>query len=399
MTDQRIVLARLPRLLIGSGVSTICVALSALGFAVAAHGASLTTLHSFTGSDGGFPAAPVVLDKQGNLYGTTELGGSGNYGTIFELDTSHNEITLYNFCTQTNCTDGASPAAGLLRYGNGKLFGTTFAGGSDTDCGSGNGCGTAFELATNGALTTLHSFTGSDGTFTYAKLLKGKMGALYGTTFEGAAGYGTAFRLSKTGTETVLYTFTGGADGAYPSAGLVEDSAGNLYGMTREGGAAGAGAVFEINTAGTETVLYSFTGGSDGAKPFGGLIRDKFGNFYGTTQQGGTSNLGTVFEVSPTGAETVLHSFAGGSDGSTPYTPLVAKGRNLYGTTYVGGTANDGTVFEISSKGIETVLHSFSGSDGASPDAGLILDSSGDLYGTTFSGGTSGLGTVFELTP
>jgi uncharacterized repeat protein (TIGR03803 family) len=225
------------------------------------------------------------------------------------------------------------------------------------------------------------------------------MGALYGTTFEGAAGYGTAFRLSKTGTETVLYTFTGGADGAYPSAGLVEDSAGNLYGMTREGGAAGAGAVFEINTAGTETVLYSFTGGSDGAKPFGGLIRDKFGNFYGTTQQGGTSNLGTVFEVSPTGAETVLHSFAGGSDGSTPYTPLVAKGRNLYGTTYVGGTANDGTVFEISSKGIETVLHSFSGSDGASPDAGLILDSSGDLYGTTFSGGTSGLGTVFELTP
>jgi uncharacterized repeat protein (TIGR03803 family) len=158
--------------------------------------------------------------------------------------------------------------------------------------------------------------------------------------------------------------------------------------------------VFEIPAGGSETVLYSFQGGTDGVKPSGGLIRDASGNFYGTTEQGGASGMGTVFGVTPDGTETVLHSFAGGSDGASPRAGVVRKGGKLYGTTYKGGASNDGTVFEITLKGsAETVLYAFTGSDGQNPDCALVLDTSGNLYGTTFGGGASNYGTVFKLTP
>jgi len=377
-----------------------CLTLALVASVADAHAATLTTLHPFSGGDGAYPAAGVIRDAQGDLYGTTELGGAGNYGTAFKLDAGGNESTLYNFCSEANCTDGASPSATLVRDGKGDLYGTTYAGGSDTNCGSGNGCGTVFEFAPDGTLTTLHSFDGTDGTFTYARLAKNGS-SLYGTVFEGAAGYGAVFALTRKGVETELYEFQGGADGAYPKAGVIRDNQGNLYGETYGGGSGGAsGTVFEILAGGSEKVLYSFQGGADGVKPSGGLVRDANGNLYGTTEQGGASGMGTVFMVTPGGTETLLHSFSGGSDGASPRAGVLLRGRKLYGTTYEGGASNEGTVFEIALKNsTETVLYQFSGSDGKEPDCALVTDTSGNLYGTTFRGGASNDGTVFKLIP
>jgi uncharacterized repeat protein (TIGR03803 family) len=231
-------------------------------------------------------------------------------------------------------------------------------------------------------------------------------------------------------TETVLYSFTGGNDGANPLAGLIMDSKGNLYGTTYYAGASGScpdgygcGTVFELtrpSAAGetwTETTLYSFTGGNDSGNPvYGSLIADQRGNLYGTTRFGGASGRGTVFELTPppvvggTWTETVLHSFAGLSDGSQPYAGLIADGNgNLYGTTIGGGQTNWGTVFELTPPAVpggiwtEAVLHYFAGdNDAIEPQAGLIIDSKGNLYGTAFFailGGKWTDGRVFELTP
>ena len=252
----------------------------------------------------------------------------------------------------------------------------------------------------------LYSFTGSDGSEPFAGLIADSSGNLYGTTQSGGAsgGHGVVFKLSPSGTETVLHTFTGGSDGGIPRAGLIADTGGNLYGTTAGGGASNAGTVFKLSPSGTETVLYSFTG-SDGSGPFAGLIADSSGNLYGTTQSGGASGgHGVVFKLSPGGTETVLYSFTGGSDGGTPRAGLIADSSgNLYGTTQFGGPGcggvGCGVVFKLSPSGTETVLYSFTGSDGSGPFPGLIADSSGNLYGTTLSGGASGgHGVVFKLT-
>ena len=204
-------------------------------------------------------------------------------------------------------------------------------------------------------------------------------------------------------TEKVLHNFTGTPDGALPYAGLVLDAKGNMYGTTSQGGKNGVGAVYKITPSLKETVLYSFGGPpDDGAYPWGGVILDAKGNMYGTTSQGGTYNDGTVFMVTPSGKETVLHSFSGG-DGATPYAGLVADQKGImYGTAFAGGAYNGGVVFKITSSGKETVTHSFLGylyGDGANPYAGVILDAGGNVYGTTFYGGSPQNGVVFRVTP
>jgi uncharacterized repeat protein (TIGR03803 family) len=231
--------------------------------------------------------------------------------------------------------------------------------------------------------------------------------------------------LSQAQTETVLNTFTGGADGGNPAAGVIRDTAGNLYGTTYSGGASGVGVVFKLDTSSKETVLYTFTGGADGANPGAGVIRDSAGNLYGTTQFGGVPGgtgacgfpgCGVVFKVASAGKETALYSFTGGADGSLPYSGLLRdKAGNLYGTTYAGGLASSaceygtcGVVFKLTPPSVaggawtETVLYSFTGgADGGDPMAGLISDSVGNLYGTTQFGGVGypGFGVVFKLTP
>jgi uncharacterized repeat protein (TIGR03803 family) len=232
----------------------------------------------------------------------------------------------------------------------------------------------------------LHQFTPpAKGATPFAGVIGDSSGNLYGTTESGGqANKGVVYKLDHTGHETVLYSFTGLSDGCYPYGGVIRDSAGNLYGTTAQCGN-GEGLVFKIDTTGHETVLYTFTGGLDGGSPWAGVISDSSGNLYGTTFYGGSADAGVVFRVDTGGHETVLYNFTGGFDGKSPQAGVVLDSAgNLYGTTYSGGTANAGVVYKLDSGGRETVLHSFTGgTDGASPWAGVIRDTAGNIYGTT----------------
>jgi uncharacterized repeat protein (TIGR03803 family) len=318
-----------------------------------------TVLYSFTGgSDGAFPFAGLASDKAGNLYGTASMGGEKlcyggqTCGTVFKLAPDGNLTVLHSF---TGGSDGWTPYSGVIVDKKGNAYGTTFEGGSK----NGAGGGTVFEITPDGKEKILHAFSGgSDGTQPHSSLLL-KKGILYGTTDGGGAyEYGTVFSLARDGTETVLYTFTGGSDGALPEAGLIADRAGNLYGTAWHGGANGAGAVFRLTPDGTETVLYSFCSladCADGDGPYNGVIMDRSGNLYGTTISGGTScGCGTVFEVTPGGTETLLYAFTGGSDGAGPEAGLLADRKgNLYGETVNGGSRGCyrrygcGTIFRV----------------------------------------------------
>jgi len=249
----------------------------------------------------------------------------------------------------------------------------------------------------------LYAFQGgSDGAnpYDYGTMVLYK-GNLYGTTtLGGASTNGTVFQVNAaTGSETVLYSFTGGTDGINPFAGLIRDSAGNLYGTTNAGGAQGDGTVFQVNSTGTLMQLHSFTG-ADGYSPNGPLVRDTAGDLYGTTEgyttpKGG--GVGTVFKLDTAGTHTTLHRFKGRPDGADPQGGLILYKGDLYGTTIVGGTYDKGTIFKVSAKtGKEAVLYGFTGgSDGSAP-AGLISDGNGNLYGTTEVGGNGNGGVIFE---
>lgn len=258
-------------------------------------------------------------------------------------------------------------------------------------------------------LKVVHNFTGgSDGGNPVDGFMMNSKGMLFGTaTAGGSSGLGVVFKASAKGTMTVLHSFTGGSDGATPNGGVVEDASGALYGTTTAGGASGAGTVFRM--ARQEKVLYSFAGGADGADPQAGLVMDAAGNLYGTTTAGGSAGNGTVFEIVPPAGgkgvwtEKVLYSFGTGADGAAPIArvTLDASG-NLYGTTSLGGAYGYGTVFQLTPGSVwtENILHNFQNADdGATPYAGLVSDAAGNLYGAATDGGANGGGTVFELSP
>jgi len=349
------------------------------------------TLYSFAGADGMNPYSSVTRDAAGNLYGTTLYGGAGSYGTIYKLDTAGHLAVLYSF---TGGTDGGQPYAGVARDSAGNLYGTTLYGGAA-------GLGAAYKLDTTGHETVLHSFTGgADGQSPTGAVVLDPAGNLYGTAFSGGAGAaGVVYKLDPAGNDTVLYSFMNGADGGYPYAGVIRDSAGNLYGTTQGGGAAYGGVVYELDTSGHEAALYSFVGGSDGNYPYSGVTADKAGKLYGTTQQGGTGRIGTVYSVTSTGQHTVLYSFPGTTDGGQPYAGVISDSAgNLYGTTFYGGEANSGVVYRMDATGHEEVLYTFTGGfDGANPAVGVIRDAAGNLYGTTQYGGFAGWGVVYKL--
>jgi uncharacterized repeat protein (TIGR03803 family) len=351
-----------------------------------------TVLHSFTGADGAYPSAGVIRDSAGNLYGTANNGGPAYAGVVYQVDTTGHETVLYSF---TGGADGANPYEGVVRDSAGNLYGTTLTGGAA-------GAGVVYKVDTTGHETVLYSFTGgADGGSPYAGVIRDSAGNLYGTTAGGgAAGAGVVYKVDTTGHQTVLYSFTGGADGGNPYASVIRDAAGNLYGTTNGGGAAFAGVVYKVDTTGHETVLYSFTGGADGANPIAGVIRDSAGNLYGTTHNGGgPAFAGVVYKVDTTGHETVLYSFTGGADGSEPQAGVIRDAAgNLYGATLFGGPANQGVVYKVDTSGHETVLYSFTGgADGAEPAGSVIRDSAGNLYGTTFLGGKYRDGVLFVL--
>ena len=383
--------------------------------------------------DGSAPAGNLLLDAQGNVYGTTRYGGAHQYGTAFKVTASGMETVLHSL----GRFGGAYPEGSFIRDAKGNLYGTTI--GSDYFGLLGSKFfGSVFKLGKKQNLQYLYLFTDknvANGAVPTSGLVTDAQGNLYGTTEDGGTGYcygyfcGTVFKVTPKGTQTVLHNFTGGMDGEAPNGGLVLDSEGNLYGTTDFGGGGGTscgqtaycGTVFKVAPDGTETVLYSFSGGVDGGRPLAGLVIDAQGNLYGTTAEGGTSarcslGCGTVFKVTPGGTETVLHSFGEGSDGITSISSLVMDGQgNLYGTTRDGGDLNCrkgggcGTVFKVTPDGTETILYRFTGgTDGAAPYGGLVRDGQGNLYGTTVAGGVggcnnydnlTGCGVVFKVTP
>jgi len=354
---------------------------------------TLITIHTFSGPDGAYSHAPLVRDRTGNLYGTTAGGGAFNDGTVFKVDTSGNESVLFSF---TGKRDGGNPRSGLLLDGTGNLYGITAGGG----LGFGQG-GVLFKLTPSGRLIILHSLSTSDGAGSASGLLRDSVGNLYGTTESGGAhGQGAVFKLDPSGNYSILHSFTGrNGDGSEPFAGLVRDAAGNLYGTTFMGGAFSLGTVFKIDALGNESILHSFAGGGDGTYPSSTVVLDSAGNLYGTTDAGGTYNLGTIFRIDSSGNESILHTFGATDDGASPFVGLVRdKSGNLYGVTDGGGENRHGSVFKVDSSGNETVLYSFTGGpDGARPEAALLLDAAGNLCGTTLDRGKNGVGTVFRV--
>jgi len=364
-----------------------------------ARAASETVVYSFKGApDGQYPGAGLV-DVGGVLFGTTQAGGAYGPGTVFSVTKAGAETVLHSFAA--GGSDGWLPLAGLT-YLKGLLFGTTQWGGVNGFAGY--GYGTVFSITRAGVESIVYPFeAGNDGEQPYAGLVN-VGGTLYGTTYGGGAyGNGTVFSVTPAGVETVIHSFagntSGAGDGAEPQAGLVNIH-GTLYGTTLTGGSgneAEGGTVFSITPSGSETVLHSFQGGADGLAPASGLV-DVGGRLYGTTGGGGAHNDGTVYSITTSGVEHVLHSFGSGTDYGSP-SGLVNVGGTLYGTTSGGGAYYSGTVFSMTKGGSETVLYTFTGGqDGKFPIAGLV-DVGGVLYGTTSEGGSHMDGTVFSVTP
>jgi uncharacterized repeat protein (TIGR03803 family) len=412
-------------------------------------------LWTFTGGgDGAFPYAGLTWDRAGNLYGTTQYrGGNGCYlgegcGTVFRLKHAGSGLTmsesypdypdlrdrnrsfdgpaaygwvlnpLYNF---QGDTDGGNPMARVIFGPDGSLYGTTQNGGNPA-CSF--GCGTVFNLkppptACKTALcpwteTVLYRFSGSDGANPQnGALLIAPSGIIYGTTLTGGAyKHGVVFSLTPSQgawTYSVIYSFTGGTDGAGPYSGVISDNAGNLYGTTCGGGYSYSGAVYELLPSGSgwnEKVLYSFTGSQqDGYAvcPVGGLIFDGSGNLYGTT---GTNPYyitgGDVFELTPSnGSWTIAHVVVinGGPDGAGPVDSLVMDAAgNLYGTMVSTGNPPTGAIFEVSTDWTMTYLYRWS-QGGAEAYGSPIFDANGNLYGTNFFAGQNNDGVVWKITP
>jgi uncharacterized repeat protein (TIGR03803 family) len=383
-----------------------------------AHAQTLTTLYSFyCGSDnctdGFYPLTSLVQGIDGELYGTTEMGGAHLSGTVFKITPSGRLTTLYAFCAQAKCVDGSGPFGGVVLGANGHLYGTTASGGAYVDAYGG---GTVYEITPSGTLTLLHSFCSptptngcTDGWLPYAAVVQATNGDLYGTTeYGGAFGAGTVFKITTTGTAETLHSFCAQsecADGDTPQSPLMQATNGNLYGTTHFGGTYGGGVVFEVTPSGSLKTLDSFCAESGCAdkQPAAGLVQASNGELYGTTSGYGAG--GTVYRMTPSGTLTTLYSFCvqqGCTNGEYPDAGLIqANDGNLYGTTSSGGAYGYGTIFKITPSGTLSTLYSFcaqSGcSDGEAPEGLLVQATNGDLYGATYSGGAYRAGTIFRL--
>ncbi|MGB6487043.1 MAG: choice-of-anchor tandem repeat GloVer-containing protein [Steroidobacteraceae bacterium] len=352
-------------------------------------------LHSFGGepTDGAVPVGSLIQATDGNFYGLTSAGGANGDGAVFMITPAGTETLLYSFAGGT--TDGAIPHGSLIQAKDGNFYGMT--------AGGPKGFGAVFKITRTGIETLLYSFAGgtTDGAYPYGSLIQATDGNFYGLTSAGGAkGDGTVFMITPGGTEMVLHSFVGGTDGASPDGSLIQAADGHFYGLTVAGGANGDGTAFMIIAGGAETVLHSFTGGAvDGVSPGGSLIQAADGNFYGLTVSGGANGGGTVFEITSSGIESVLYSFGATYDLDPQGSLLQASDGNFYGVTSDGGASGDGTVFEITPSGVEASRYSFAGgpTDGASPNVSLIQAADGRFYGLTSAGGASGNGTVFAL--
>jgi uncharacterized repeat protein (TIGR03803 family) len=400
---------------------------------------AFTTLFSFDGTNGGNPTGPLVQGVDGNLYGTTFVGGTGTScsglcGTFFRISPGGALTTLYNFCPEgLPCAESGGETSGGLTLGiDGNFYGITSYGGA-------NGFGTLFKITPAGALTTLYNWCSQvaaggwcvDGQDEFLQsqggLAQDSYGNLYGATSGGGNGFsdGTIFKLAPNGALTTLYSFCAQSncpDGYGPS-GLIQGSDGSFYGTTYWGGANGSGTVYKITPEGALTTVYSFCskGGSactDGGLPLGALTEGLNGNLYGTTSYAGNGvacvpfgNCGTVFEITPGGDLTTVYNFCSQTnceDGSSAAGPLVqGTDRNFYGETSFGGASGDGTLFKLTPEGVLTTLQSFDAPNTGTVGDGVVQATNGYFYGPTFNGGSansslcfgsnSTCGTVFRL--
>ncbi len=392
---------------------------------------SFKTIYTFTGQkDGANPYAGVTIDKAGNLYGTTTVGGDYGDGTVFKLKPTGSSWILSPLYSFTGNDDGAGPRSRVIVGPDGGLYGTTFhgGGGGGGACNT-QGCGTVFNLrppafACKSALcpwkeTVLYQFTGGpDGGEPIGDLVFDKAGNIYGTASVGGlthgcggVGCGIVFELERSGgswTQSVIYTFNGGNDdGSFPNGGVIFDQSGNLYGTTFAGGSSGMGTVFQLVPSGSgweENTLYNFQGLTDGSQPNAGLIFDASGNLYGSTIFNGIGQGGTLFELRPSDGNwtfSTLYGLVGvaGPFGNLSFDPA----GNLNGTTYQDGLSLAGSIFELSPSGggwTYTSLHDFTGgNDGGLPMSSLVFDSNGNMYGTAAYGGSLSDGVVIEITP
>jgi len=394
-----------------AAVAATLALLTALLASASAHAQTFTLLHYFRGAEGTFPNAGLVRDAAGNLYGTAPYGGSyqncdneNGGGTVYGLNSSGTPILVHEFNHQAA---GCFPSSGLILDPEGNLYGTTaYNTVYKVDSTGKTTLLYQFLGVPDGSIPSGGLLRDAQGNLYGSTQAGGIAACAYN------AGCGTIFKLDANGKESVLYSFSGGVDGAYPQSNLVQDAAGNLYGTAYNGGKlacpSGCGTIFKLDPSGNLTVLHAFKGGADGANPMSGLILDSANNLYGVTANGGNltcaaglgKGCGTVFRQSASGGKTLLYAFTGGTDGDRPTGLVMDATGNLYGTTAGGGdNRQDGTVFKIDTTGKKTVVHQFNGIDGSNPAAGVILDPSGNLYGTTSSGGSYGQGTVFKVTP
>ena len=406
---------------------------------IGAQGQTYQVIHNFAGGlDGSEPTSGLTADAAGNFYGTTFLGDALT-GTVYKLTHKSSSwvlTPLYLFPYQGS--GGSIPYARVILGKDGSLYGTLGFGGNLQGCSG--GCGAVFNMKpqptppttplTPWIETPIHLFAGgSDGANPFgADIVFDQAGNIYGTTYNGGSGAcslgcGTVYKLTPSNgswTESILYSFlASGGDGQHPWGGVTFDASGNLYGTTVYGGGSGNGAIYKLTPSGsgwTETVIYSFTGGTDGANPYAGLIFDKPGNLYGATTTGGSNIGGTAFELSPSGGGwgfNLLYSFtgAGGQFAAGPVANLAFDNTgNLYGTTHGDGPYNYGSVFKLtpgSGSWTYTSLHDFTGgTDGGYPRSSILFDKNGNLYGTAAEGGTGNptncvgpCGVIFEITP
>ncbi len=393
----------------------VCIAGTLALLTSLAQAQSITVLHNFTGrDDGGASQAGLTMDRAGNLYGTTNEGGTGGFGVVFRMSPAGSGwvlTTLHSF----NSTDGASPDGGVIFGPDGSLYGMTTWGGN-------YGYGTVYRLRPSPTICTsalcpweeslLYSFTGgADGQYPgYGNLVFDHSGNLYGTTSSGGDGNGgVVFKLTPSNgswTESVLWNFSGSAGGLSPESGLIFDNAGNLYGTTNYGGTYGAGTVYEVSPSGSgwsEQTLASID--FPNAITCGGVVMDGHGNLFGASGCFVPGQPGGVFELTPSNGSwtfNVLHAFTSSSYNEGPYdTPTLDAAGNVYGTSISTGAYGGGEVFKLtpSNGGWTYTSTSFDFTNGDGPTGSVILDAAGNIYGTTFSDGSDGFGTVWEITP
>jgi uncharacterized repeat protein (TIGR03803 family) len=396
----------------------VCLGCALFGAMTLPSSAQFRKLVDFTGPNGDYPEyMSLVQGTDGDLYGTTSSGGAGGgsgAGTVFRITPNGALTTIHSF----SGSEGGTPYAGLLLGTDGVFYGTTRDGGSSSSCSS--GCGTIFKVTRTGTLTTLHNFDASDGASPVAAVIQGTDGDLYGTaeyggsgacTYGGISGCGTVFKINSKGILTTLHSFNS-TDGSFPRSALIQATDGNFYGTTVGGGANNAGTVFRLTTGGVLTTIYNFCSlenCADGEAPFAGLLQASDGDFYGTTVESGSydcnngGSVGTIFKLTMGGVFTVLTSDC------YPEAPVIqGTDGSLYVTTAYGGNGYDGhctadfndgcgTVFKLTPSGQGVLLHTFNYTDGYVILGGLFQATNGAFYGTANEGGAGDSGTIFRL--